>query len=88
MRQRDWEKEKATHILELVKTELYMEMPYFLKALNAFKFESDDNILTCATNGETFYFSSLKMIELFQKNAVFLNRAYLHSVLHCLYNVD
>lgn len=86
MRQRDWEKEKATHIFELVKTELYMEMPYFLKALNAFKFESDDNILTCATNGETFYFSSLKMIELFQKNAVFLNRAYLHSVLHCLYN--
>ena len=34
MRQSEWEKEKAIHILELVRSELYMDMPHFLTALN------------------------------------------------------
>ena len=61
-------------------------MPYFLTALNALTLKSDSKVYMCATNGELFYFSPLKTIELFQKNTVFLNRAYLHSVLHCLYS--
>ena len=32
MRQSEWEKEKAIHILELVRSELYMDMPHFLTA--------------------------------------------------------
>ena len=34
MRQSEWEKEKAIHILELVRSELYMDMPHFLTALD------------------------------------------------------
>ena len=36
MRQSEWEKEKAIHILELVRSELYMDMPHFLTALDTF----------------------------------------------------
>ena len=86
MRQKDWEIEKAIHILELVRTELYMDMPHFLTALNTLEFTADDRIATCATNGMYFYYNPLKIIDLFQRNSIFLNRAYLHSILHCLYN--
>ena len=79
MRQRDWEKEKAIHILELVRSELYMDMPHFLTALNTLMFKEDEHVSVCATNGVYFYYNPLKVIELFQKNSIFLNRAYLHS---------
>ena len=86
MRQRDWETEKAIHILELVRSELYMDMPHFLTALNTLMFKEDEHVSVCATNGIYFYYNPLKVIELFQKNSIFLNRAYLHSILHCLYS--
>ena len=86
MRQRDWETEKAIHILELVRSELYMDMPHFLTALNTLMFKEDEHVSVCATNGVYFYYNPLKVIELFQKNSIFLNRAYLHSILHCLYS--
>ena len=86
MRQNEWENEKAVHILELVKTELYMDMPHFLTALNTLVSKEDDHVTVCATNGVYFYYNSVKIIDLFQKNSVFFNRAYLHSVLHCLYS--
>ena len=79
MRQSEWEKEKAIHILELVRSELYMDMPHFLTALNTLEFRNDDRVSLCATNGVCFYYNPLKVIDLFQKNSLFLNRAYLHS---------
>ena len=86
MRQSEWEKEKAIHILELVQSELYMDMPHFLTALNTLVLKEDERVAVCATNGVYFYYNPLKIIDLFQKNAVFLNRSFLHSVLHCLYS--
>ena len=41
MRQSEWEKEKAIHILELVRSELYMDMPHFLTALNTLVLKED-----------------------------------------------
>ena len=86
MRQSEWEKEKAIHILELVRSELYMDMPHFLTALNTLVLKEDERVAVCATNGVYFYYNPLKIIDLFQKNAVFLNRSFLHSVLHCLFS--
>ena len=86
MRQSEWEKEKAIHILELVRSELYMDMPHFLTALNTLVLKEDERVSVCATNGVYFYYNPLKIIDLFQKNTVFLNRSFLHSVLHCLYS--
>lgn len=85
MKQTQWLAEKGKQILELVQSELYLDMPYFLTALNSLELKWDENIITCATDGTAFYYAPEKVIDLFQRNSVFLNRAYLHSVLHCLY---
>ena len=50
MRQSEWEKEKAIHILELVRSELYMDMPHFLTALNTLVLKEDERVAVCATN--------------------------------------
>ena len=44
MRQSEWEKEKAIHILELVRSELYMDMPHFLTALNTLVLKEDERV--------------------------------------------
>lgn len=85
MKQSRWLEEKGEQILQLVQSELYLDMPYFLKALNSLEFKSDETLTTCATDGMFFYYSPEKVIGLFKHNSVFLNRVYLHSVLHCLY---
>ena len=85
MKQSIWLEKKGEQILQLVQSELYLDMPYFLTALNSLEFKSDETVTTCATDGAAFYYAPEKMIDLFKRNSVFLNRAYLHSVLHCLY---
>ena len=71
MRQSDWEKEKAIHILELVQSELYMDMPHFLTALNTLIFKEDERVSICATNGVYFYYNPLKVIDLFKEFIIF-----------------
>ena len=55
MRQSEWEKEKAIHILELVRSELYMDMPHFLTALNTLVLKEDERVAVCATKKKYFY---------------------------------
>ena len=54
MRQSEWEKEKAIHILELVRSELYMYIPHFLTSLNTLVLKEDELVAVCATNGVYF----------------------------------
>lgn len=86
MLQSEWENNMGIKILELTKSEIYLDLPHLLMALNALDFKSDYNIMTSATDGALFYFNPEKMIYLFKKNPVFLTRCYLHSILHCLYS--
>lgn len=48
----------------------------FLTALNTLVLKEDERVAICATNGVYFYYNPLKIIDLFQKNAVFLNRSF------------
>ena len=61
MRQSEWEKEKAIHILELVRSELYIDMPHFLTALNTLMLKEDERVAVCATNGVYFYYNPLSL---------------------------
>ena len=45
MRQSEWEKEKAIHILELVRSELYIDMPHFF---NSFKYADVEGRRACS----------------------------------------
>lgn len=38
-----------------------------------------------ATDGTYIYYNPIRLIDIFKKNGMYLNRAYLHSVLHCLF---
>lgn len=83
--QEEWEEEMTYKIYRYVHDELYMEFRYLDIALGAFEPKTDKRIQTFATDGEWMYLSKEQMIRLFQKNPAYLNRVYLHSVLHCLF---
>lgn len=82
----EWENDKANKILEFVRNELFLNMPYMSIALNQLTYKPDDQIETIATDGRFLFFSSLKMIDLFKNNQRYIDRAYLHSIMHCLFS--
>lgn len=84
--QSEWENEMARKILELTRDELFLNLPHLSIALNSLEFYPKEDIETLATNGQYLYYSSTKIISLFKKNPKFLNRAYLHSIFHCLFS--
>lgn len=68
--------------IETAKTKLYIAMRFLGLALGSLTLEEDNKLLCCATDGFKFYYNSA-YIDLSKGKT--LNRAYLHSVLHCLY---
>ncbi len=83
--QTEWENEMAKRIIEYMKSELYLHIPFMNVAFQAFLLEPSSSISTMATDGRRAYYSSEQCIRLFQKNSLFLNRLYLHMTLHCLF---
>lgn len=84
--QEEWEAEMAVKILDYVRSELYLDLRYLNIALSALEPKCDNNIRTCATDGTFLYFSSEQILRVFKSNAKYLNRLYLHTVLHCLFS--
>ncbi len=84
--QEEWENEMAEKILSHIRSELYLELRFFQLALAALPVRADAALRTFATDGAVLCFSSEQVLRLFEKNPLFLNRAYLHSVLHCLFS--
>lgn len=80
-----WEEEMCTKILNLTRDVLYMDFPYFNAALHQLSYVTMDDLVMTATDGVRLYYPSGQVLRLFRKNPVFLQRAYLHSLLHCLF---
>lgn len=74
--------EECKKAIETAKTRLYIAMRFLGLALGSLTLEENNKLQTCATDGFKFFYNS-DYIELNKGKA--LNRAYLHSVLHCLY---
>lgn len=83
--QTEWEEEKGNQILDYVKGRLYTDFRYMGNALSGFTFQGNEGLTVFATNGVDLYYGPAHTIELFKKNELFLTRAYLHSVLHCIF---
>lgn len=79
------EQEISEKILQYVHHELYMDLRYMEPALSALSFRKHDGLLALATDGVYLYYSAEHLTRVFQKNAAFLDRAYLHVVLHCIF---
>ena len=84
--QEEWESEMSIKIFDYVKSELYLEFRYLNVALSALTPVRDKRIHTFATDGNALYFSTEQMLRVFQTNSRFLNRLYLHTVLHCIFS--
>lgn len=85
-RQYEWEDEMAVKILDIVKSELYLDMRFMDVALSALEWQSREGMNAFATDGISMYYSSEYIIKIFKANPLFLSRSYLHTVIHCIYS--
>lgn len=84
--QAEWEEEMSFKILQFIRNELYLDLRFLNPALSALIPKADASLQTLATNGIYLYYSTDQILRIFQKNPKFLTRAYLHSVLHCVFS--
>ena len=72
-------------ILFAARNELYMNLPYLDVVLCALEFKSgEEKTVSLATDGKTLYYDGPYLAERFLRGRTAVNRAYLHSVLHCM----
>ena len=84
--QTEWEEEMSYKVLRLVHDELYVELRFMGIALSALTPVPDKRLTTVATDGSMLFFSTEQLLRVFQKNPAYLNRLYLHTVLHCIFS--
>ncbi len=84
--QTEWEVEMSEEILDYTRNEIYLELRFLDIALSGLKPKADASVQTFATDGTWLCFSTEQVLRVFRQNAFFLNRAYLHTVLHCLFS--
>lgn len=84
--QEEWEVQMAEKILSYVRNELYLELRYLDVAFSALVPQADASLQSFATDGGHLFYSTEQILRVFEKNAPYLNRAYLHTVLHCIFS--
>lgn len=84
--QTEWENEVSIDIINYIKSELYLDFPFFSIALGALLPLPKEEITTFATDGSVIYFSAKQLIRVFKNNTYYLDRVYLHSMLHCMFS--
>ena len=85
MTQTEWENEMFIKILELIQNELYVDFRYLDVAVSALTLTPNDSLRSTATDGISFFFPPEQILRVFRSNPLFLNRAVLHSVFHCIF---
>ena len=73
-------------ILAASRSELYLSLRFLDAALSGLDYEINPLIPATATDGAFLYFQPRYLFRLFDENPVLVNRAYLHSLLHCLFS--
>lgn len=81
----EWQEEITEKIFGQIQSELYLELNFMQIALCAFELCANENFVSMATDGKKLYYSPQRIIDIFKSNGKYLDRAYLHSVLHCLF---
>ncbi|MCI9377832.1 MAG: metallopeptidase [Eubacterium sp.] len=83
--QSEWETEMAEKIFTFIRHELYLDLRFLEPALLALTLRPANGLLTFAADGRYLYVSLDWLIQTFRKNTPFLDRAYLHTVFHCMF---
>ena len=85
MTQTEWEDSMCEKILSQIRNELYFDFRYLDLALSTLIFQGKEEINTLATDGSFLYYSKAQLFRVYPKNPLYLDRAYLHAVLHCIF---
>lgn len=83
--QAEWESAMAKKVFAAIRGELYLALPYMNAALCALTPAEQDTLTAFATDGARLCFAPGWLLGLYRKNHAYLPRAYLHSVLHCVF---
>ena len=83
--QLEWEAEMAGRVLDEVRTEIYLALRYLDGALARLGYAADLSVRSLATDGEKLFYPPEHLLDIWKKNPVFVNRAYLHTLLHCIF---
>lgn len=84
--QTEWNEQMSVKILRFIHSELYLDLRFLDIAFSSLIPAADPKLQTTATDGVYFKYNPEKILRLFQDNPKFLNRAFLHSVLHCIFS--
>ena len=84
--QAEWEQAMARRAMELTRSELYLQMRYMNAALGALALQPDpDPGRGLATDGASLVYGADWVLRIYRANRPYLARAYLHSLLHCVF---
>lgn len=84
--QSEWEAVMARRAMELTRSELYIQLRYLNAALGALTLTpAPEPDRGPATNGAALCYGPAWVLRIYRKNRKYLARAYLHSVLHCIF---
>ncbi len=82
----EWQLGQATDIIEYIADQLYVVFPFMYRALHPiWNYGDNEAGFAMATDGERLLLPAAHIMDLFRKNELFLERSYLHMILHCLY---
>lgn len=74
-----------SHILLSARTELSVYMRYLNLALSALRFEAREGVRLMGTDGNVLYYDPGLLYEVYKNGRIWINRCYLHQILHCIY---
>lgn len=75
----------CVEILANSRNELYMNMRFLDLALSSLSFQADPGCDGVGTDGYDIFYRPEYLMGLYRRGRVYVNRAYLHMVLHCLF---
>lgn len=83
--QQEWVASMARRAMELIRSELYLNLKYLNAALGALTPVPAEDLHNFATDGGSLCYDPAWVLSLYRSNRRYLPRAYLHSVLHCVF---
>lgn len=77
--------EICTDILKNARNQLYLNMRFLDHALSSLDYAGSPETHLLGTDGKILYYQPRELMELFCKGRELVNRAYLHSIFHCVF---
>lgn len=73
------------NILNVSRSQLYVNMRYLGMAFNGLAYALSDDTETLGTDGFYLYYSPAFLMQKYQQEAHWIDRAYIHVILHCIF---